>query len=135
MSPREFVTRHGITAGVKFVRTDTEAPDTMGGKGWEHDVWTIHFRNREGRRMQVTFRTGTGWRTGHGAPTALDVLESLQSDIPDDGADFETWADDLGFDPDSRKAERIYKACVAQTERLARFLGDDAFTELQELEF
>lgn len=59
------------------------------------------------------------------APTAADVLECLLSDASVDGQSFEEWASDTGFDPDSRKAEKIYNACVSQTTKLKTLLGRD----------
>lgn len=47
-------------------------------------------------------------------PSAMDILYCIMSDDPHN-ASFECWCDDLGYDPDSRKAERIYLACVQQT--------------------
>jgi hypothetical protein len=54
------------------------------------------------------------------------VLEALLSDASVAGYDqFEEWAADLGYDPDSRKAEKVYQACVEQTAQLRQLLGDD----------
>jgi len=36
----------------------------------------------------------------------------------------------VGFDPDSSKAERTFKALVRQDTKLHKFLGEDLFTEL-----
>ena len=77
--------------------------------------------------MTTEFRTGIGW--DH-EPSAADVLGSLLSDAGtvyalQDGGSFEEWAEDLGYDADSRKAERVWRQVVAQTERLERFLGDE----------
>jgi len=34
---------------------------------------------------------------------------------------FEAWASDLGYDPDSRKAEKVFKACEGIKLRLSGF--------------
>lgn len=86
--------------------------------------WRVVLRRR-GRQMTVpAFWTGPAWRR---EPTAADVLGCLLSDaagiVDSDG--FEDWAADCGYDPDSRKAHRIWQACEAQTQRLRRFLGED----------
>jgi hypothetical protein len=44
--------------------------------------------------------------------------------------DFEEWAADLGYDPDSRKAEKLFKTCEKQAGRLRSFLGDDLYDRL-----
>lgn len=126
-----------VTASVTYLREDHE-PDEQGNfedlgplKGWDHRVWHVLLRT-DGRRMTVTYRTGLGL----GEPTARDVLESLASDAStvEHSEGFEDWADSLGYDTDSRSAERSYRATVRQTERLRKFLGD-RYTEFLALEF
>lgn len=101
--------------------------------GWERDEWVVTLYH-DGRHLTTRFYTGTM----HATPTRKDVLESLFSDaqgVEYDG--FEDWADNYGYDSDSRKALAIYEAVVEQTERLKAFCGDDfeamqneAFAEL-----
>ena len=45
------------------------------------------------------------------APTAASVLYCLLSDMEAIDQSFVDWADDLGYDTDSRKALAIYEAC------------------------
>ena len=94
--------------------------------GWEHNAYkvTLHY---QGRQMTTRFRTGLGWDR---EPSASDVLESLLSDAAGienlrDGDSFEEWAAEYGYDPDSREAEKIYRAVESQTKKLERLLGDD----------
>lgn len=104
------------------VRTDDnpEIDSEWPGDGF-HYIVTLRYQRRQ---MTVKFHTGSGWTR---QPNVRDVLECLLSDAGtvDNARGFEDWADDLGYDPDSRKAERIYRECVRQTKRLARLLGDD----------
>lgn len=60
-------------------------------------------------------------------PQAHDVIYCLISDAQSvENADsFEDWAFSLGYDTDSRKAEKIYKACVKNQQSIRRFLGTD----------
>lgn len=78
----------------------------------------------ETRKVTFPFHTGSAHTT---EPTAADVMECLLSDAATltDITSFEDWANELGYDTDSRKAERAYKAVVRQGERLAYLLGDD----------
>ncbi len=46
----------------------------------------------------------------------------------DEPQTFEEWANEMGYDSDSRKSERIYRAVSEQTGRLREFLGFDEFT-------
>jgi len=83
--------------------------------------WKVTLRY-QGRQMTVPFSMGPA--LSH-EPTAADVLECLLSDASSADEDFENWAADLGFDPDSRRAERIYRTVQRQTLKLSRLLGDD----------
>lgn len=58
-------------------------------------------------------------------PTAIDVLNACLSDASAIDLTFENWCSELGFDPDSRKAERIYNQCIQQTIQLKQLLGGD----------
>ncbi len=59
-------------------------------------------------------------------PTASDVLDCLASDAStmDNARSFEEWAGDLGYDEDSRTAERTFKVCEKQAEDLRALLRD-----------
>lgn len=65
-------------------------------------------------------------------PKALDVIHSLvmDSDVLDAGG-FESWASDLGFDTDSRKAEATYQACLDIALKLRSALGDTGLQTLR----
>lgn len=93
-------------------------PDFPRSTAW---TVTLHYRRR---RLTVPFYTGSGWT---GEPNASDVLTCLLDDAlsVDVANGFDDWARDLGYDPDSRKAERIYRAFKRVSRRLRRFLGDD----------
>lgn len=66
------------------------------------------------------------------APILKDVMYCLISDS--DAAqyrDFEDWAENYGYDADSRKAEKIYQACMEIALKLRAELGDDLMAELR----
>lgn len=81
-------------------------------------------------RMTLYFSKGIGH---HGAePTVNEVLDCLASDaaIVENSGDFAGFCSELGYDEDSRKAERDWKATEHQTDRLKRFLGDELYDQL-----
>jgi len=89
--------------------------------------WRVTLRF-EGRRTTVDFWQGLG----HSAePTAADVLSSLVLDASsyENAGSFEAFVADLGYDEDSRAAERVYKACGKMAPRVRKLLGEhfDAF--------
>jgi len=67
-------------------------------------------------------------------PSKDDVIWSLLMDASPQIYDqtFEDWASELGYDADSRKAERIYKECCDTGRALISVLGRERVTELQE---
>ena len=101
----------------------------------EAELWPVgstHWRctfTRAGKRMSVAYHMGSAHTD---APCMWDVLSCLFSDAESAGESFESWASDLGYDTDSRKAEATYKACQSIAKRLHALFGDD-FETFREL--
>jgi hypothetical protein len=67
-------------------------------------------------------------------PSMDDVLGSLASDADAiNYADFDQWAAEYGYDPDSRAAFRTYKACLDIGLKLRAALGESVFSRVREL--
>lgn len=66
-------------------------------------------------------------------PKLADVLYSIcmDSDAIEYGT-FEEWASNTGYEPDSRKAEAIYNACVKEALKMRGAVGDKAMSELRD---
>jgi hypothetical protein len=96
----------------------------------DSDPWTCTLK-RGRKRMTVPFYMGIGHNGKE--PTAAEVLSCLLSDASsaDDARSFEDFAGELGYDVNSRKAERIYKACQRTSRKLHAFLGDTFDTLLE----
>jgi hypothetical protein len=73
------------------------------------------------RQLTVPFFMGSACER---EPTAADVLSCLAFDARCGEDTFEDFCGNLGYDPDSRKAEATWKACTEMAPRLRRFLGD-----------
>jgi hypothetical protein len=73
------------------------------------------------RTLTVPFYMGSAHTE---EPSAADVLMCLASDARCGEDSFEDFCSDLGYDQDSRKAEKTWRACKAIAPRLRRFLGD-----------
>lgn len=145
---QQFITDHGITLTAHRVdtRPDRSKDDEL-SKDARH--WRCHIfapsdpvtvtRNQKQYTRRVTKTMGLYFSHGSAhteEPTLIEVLECLQSDFSSyENADgFEDWARDLGLEPDSRKAERIYKTVKRQAEQLRRVLGPDTFDEFLKVE-
>jgi hypothetical protein len=104
--------------------------DMTGDKApWADEEWrgnaykvTLRF---QGRQLTVPFFTGDL----HPWPTTRDVVECLASDFfcfdSEYVRDFEDFCSNLGYDPDSRKAEAQYRSGVHQTRKFKAFIGPD----------
>lgn len=81
-------------------------------------------------RMTVYFSMGLGLQGEE--PKVGEVLDCLASDASSvaNSRDLDDWANDLGYNPDSRKAERTYKTIRRQAAKLRKLLGDSAYETL-----
>lgn len=117
-----------ITSTITYGNTDK-----LEGDDWRRTAnpWTVELRYQR-RRMTVHFWTGSM----AGEPNTADVVWCLAADASglDCCRDFDDWADNYGYDRDSRKAEALYRQVQKQTEKFRRLLGDDfaAIVELDE---
>jgi hypothetical protein len=101
------------------VKTDWDKLDEWQKKAHPYTVKLKY----DGRQMTVPFFMGQALTH---EPTDKDVLPCLLADYSVNQYNgFEDWANDLGYDPDSRKAEEIYKKCLRQSEKLERLFGPD----------
>lgn len=85
---------------------------------------------RNGKRMTVNF-TDSVYNTENGEePTEYDILACLEKY---DVGSFEDFCLEFGYDTDSRKAEKTYKAVVKEYNNVMRVFGDviDELAEIQ----
>jgi hypothetical protein len=124
------IEQDGITAEAEYASVPAARRDDDWAQSARWYSVTLYHR---GRQMTVPFGMGSGLREG---PTAADVLNCLLSDAStyDNAIGFEDWADGLGFDADSRRAERDYREVEAQVSELRAFLGDKYDDYLYETE-
>lgn len=113
--------RHGITLTADY--SDKPIP-----RGFVHGstAWKVTLKMGR-RRLTTDFYTGPAWSR---EPSAADVLSCLLSDASSyrNARHFGEWANDLGFDDDSRKAEETYRACGKIAKRLDRFFAGQEAT-------
>jgi hypothetical protein len=94
-------------------------------EGWTPGThpWLVTLRYR-GRSLTTPFFQGPAIEH---EPTPADVLYCLLADVSgfENARSFEDWCGDYGYDTDSRKAEKTWKAIEKQVPKLRRLLGDD----------
>ena len=123
MSVKDFVQEHGMSMTATRVDNNPNMDDMPAGS--THWKCVLHFDNRQ---MTVPYSMGSAHSND---PEIEDVLECLASDAStleyclNREPSFEEWAYDLGYDTDSRKAERTYKAIKQQAKELRRLLENE----------
>lgn len=106
---------------------------------WSKDAthWQIIVRWKQPREMPygakikshaLEYSMGSAHK---GNPVIADVLNCLHLDASCaiNSGSFEDWADDLGYDSDSRKAEKVYRSCLATADALLELFGGEVFDQ------
>lgn len=110
--------RIDVDTNVQKVDSNPNADDMPAGS----THFRVKFRRKDGRRMTVFYSQGPGHES-EPEPAAVLGCALLDARYADDAASFEDFCSELGYDPDSRKADRAFKACRAQALKLRAFLG------------
>jgi len=119
----DFVARHNIKIACEWADRNPHMPD------W-NDANHYKCKLTMGRK-QMTVYFSQGYGISH-EPKTADVLNCLADDSAgvSNARSFEEWAEEYGYDTDSRKAEKAYNVCVKQAARLLSFLGEDLYSDL-----
>lgn len=109
--------------GIEFEFTYLGLQSSEHDPNWCGDTWKVTGKGD----FTMTFRQGVGhracfWGSSHAQrvtafivpPSAMDILYCVRLDNPRDES-FENWCMEYGYDTDSRKAEKMYRACIEQT--------------------
>lgn len=111
---------HRIT-GTITLANQTAPPEYRAGAG----VWDVELRF-ERRTMRVAYHTGPFC----GAPTLAEVVACVAGDTTFAiNNTFQEWCEEMGYDTDSRSAERSYHECLAQGRKLRKLLGSSGLFE------
>lgn len=124
----DFLTKNNITFKAKFLKNDyhfSEDKDTR-------DIFNVTF-SREGKKFSLCFGQSLNDSDYNGGnpPTPYDVLACIQKY---EVGDFQNFCGDFGYDTDSRKAEKIYKAVCKEWEKVNNFFSESELLELQEIQ-
>ena len=99
--------------------------------GYQHQMRRTVYGDELERRAAETGRLQRGssefLTEAIPVPALVDVLYSLVSDADAlEAGGFEDWANESGHDPDSRKAEAIYRSCLEIALKLRQVIDLDA---------
>lgn len=128
MTFQQFAARHHIT-----MTSERTADNPLMDHAQDMDHWKCRLvRRATDRRHSLTIVFSMGYGHRGKAPKVADVLECLSSDASTviNAGSFEDWASELGYDSDSRKAQRTFDQTDRQTTKLRRFLGESIFEQL-----
>jgi len=131
MTIKEFAKQHHIR--VKSERM-CENPNMTDSRDMDHWKVRLTRRGSGGWHSRMTIYFSMGYGHNGNEPDVESVLSCLASDSSALDQDFENWASDLGYDPDSRKALRIFETCKRQAIRLEKFLAQELFDLLLKCE-
>ena len=110
------------------MHANPNAPDWKNADHWEV---VLHIT---GKGKEPEFITYYSMGKGHKGkkPTMQQVLDCVASDAAgyEDSGSFEEWAMNYGYNPDSRKAEKIYRLVEQESRELRTFLGNEAYESL-----
>lgn len=116
----QFIAKHGITMTAEPTDRNPNMPDS------DHmDHWKCTLKGG-GKRLTVIFSMGQAHRGKK--PEPEEVLNCLASDYTE--SPFDDWCQEYGYDTDSRKAWRTYKAYIKQSAKLRDFFGEEWLKEL-----
>lgn len=123
-----FINRNRITAHAEWADRNPNTNDMPAGSSY----WRVTLRH-DGRQLTVPYSMGPAHSR---EPEAIDVLDALASDASgyENARSFEEWAEEYGYETDSRRAERVYRAVERQTTGLQRLMGDKYRTLLWDTE-
>ena len=119
-----FLKETKTTFKAKFLKNDFYFPDDKEAR----DIYKITLK-KEGK--SYSFKFGQSIAEKGEIPTAYTVLSGLTKYEPDT---FENFCSDFGYDTDSRKAEKTYKAVLKEWENINRLYTPGQIEKMQEIQ-
>jgi glucan biosynthesis protein len=96
---------------------------SMINDSWQANHYKLTFK-KDGKQFSTFFSQGLGISE---EPKMVGVLECLQSDCQSTEYSFDEFCGEFGYDQDSIKALKTYKACGKIKDKVHKFFGADYF--------
>jgi hypothetical protein len=95
--------------------------------GWAPKHYRCELYGSNGHRPVTTIMG-----SDNGPPEVPDVLDAVAAEaaVVEEAGSYEAWALQMGFDPDSRRGEQIYRTERRQARLLRALLGEETYREL-----
>ena len=131
----------GLTATARFVGEVEDHEIGWADKGLNKpDMWHNHFKlTLRGNESRATFDFYGSQRDFEAFKRTLDdgeiksAVRCILGDAVSGGLDFEDFCSEVGYDTDSRKAEKVHKACQRTAAKIARVFTGDLYDLLNSL--
>ena len=127
MTITQLIKDQKITFQIDEMMSNPNMDDTEGWNGAGRHYRYIIRRGKRG--MTIPFSRGPGLTDSPALEECLDCLASDAVSVRN-ARGFIDWCGEYGFDTDSRKAEKTYRICKRQTDKLERLLGPEIFEVL-----
>lgn len=123
----EFIKNNNVT--MTFEQADSNPYISDMPSGSNHYKVTI---KKNGKQFTTYYSQGPAIYHG---PEIEDVLNCLALDSLsfENARDFEDFANEFGYDTDSRRAEKIYRACEKTSKSMHRLFSDYQLEELYQI--
>jgi len=123
MTIQNFIEQNKIKMSCEYADSNPNMADSANMNHYKCQL------RRSGKQLTINFSQGYGIS---GDPEVESVLSCLASDSigVENAGNFEDWAQEYGYDTDNRKAEKIYKVCERQSQKLKNFLGEELYGKL-----
>jgi len=134
MTYKQLVNKYNLALKLYSIpfRTDVEEGEWEANAHHYSYVIYVKFGDRFPAKIRGNYSQGSGIKS---KPTIEDILNSLSLDTMNiEEESFELWCGDFGYDSDSRKAYKIYQACLNESKQLKELLGSEGLEELHSCE-
>lgn len=124
----EFLNKYGVT--FKAVFKGDKCPLWCDGNCNHGDRYVVTFRRKDSKSLSMSFWNSMNDSENGKAPSVYDVLAAMEKYDPED---FEDWCSNLGYESNSRKAEKTYKLVVKEYEKVSAFFTEEELEEMQDI--
>jgi hypothetical protein len=125
----EFLVKHQMIFSA--MRGVEKCPLFCDGKHMHGEHYRVYFRRKgQAPGHRLSFWNSMNDVTEGNTPSAYDVITCLAKSDP---GDFEEFCGNYGYDTDSRKAEKTYKAVVAEWKNVEAFFSEEELAEMGEI--
>lgn len=121
----DFLAKNGIKFSAKYLDYAPYFPEDKESR----NIYRLTL-SRGKERFSVKFGASIYDTNNNTEPNAYDLLASLTKYDPES---FEWFCSNYGYDTDSRKAFRTYKAVCREWEKVNKFFSAEELEELQEI--